>query len=143
MTAKSAPPIWFWVVSGICLLWNLAGLAAFVMQVAMSPEALAALPEAERELHATTPAWATVAFAVAVICGTLGCLALLLRKAWAGPVFIVSLCGILIQNFHSFALSKAPEVYGPAAVIMPLFVILIAVLLIWFSRSAKARSWIS
>ncbi len=143
MTAKSAPPIWFWVVSVVCLLWNLAGLAAFAMQVTMGPEALAALPEAERELYTTVPVWATAAFAVAVIGGALGCLALLLRKAWAGPIFIASLCGILVQNFHSFALSKAPEVYGPTAMIMPLFVILIAVLLIWFSRSAKAKSWIS
>ena len=142
MAAKSSPPVWFWVVSGICLLWNLAGLAAFAMQVTMSPEALAALPQAEKELYETVPAWATAAFALAVVGGTLGCLALLMRKAWATPIFIASLVGILVQNFHSFALSKAPEVFGATAVIMPLFVIVVAVFLVWFSRMAKARDWI-
>lgn len=136
-------PVWFWVVSGVCLVWNLLGVMAYIQQVTLSPEALAAKPEAERLLLETTPAWATGAFAIAVFGGALGCLALLLKKKWASPLFIVSLAGILVQMFHAFFMSKSFEVFGPGVVIMPIMVILIAVFLVWFARMAKGKEWLS
>lgn len=136
------PPTWFWIVSGLALVWNLLGVMAYVMQVTMSPEALAALPDAERALYETTPAWATGAFAIAVWGGALGCLALLLRKAFAIPVLGLSLGAVLVQMFHSFFMSKSFEVFGPGKMVMPIMVIVIAVLLVLFARKSKAQGWI-
>ena len=78
------PPKWFWIVASIAFVWNLMGVAAYLMQVTMSDETLAALPAEQQALYASTPAWATGAFALAVFGGALGCLFLLLRKSWAG-----------------------------------------------------------
>lgn len=136
------PPRSFWIISSLLLAWNLLGLMAFVMQVSMSEEALAALPEAQRDLYLATPSWVTVAFAVAVVAGTLGCVLLLVRKKLAVPVLILSLLGILAQNFHSFFLSNAVEVYGSAGLVMPLVVIVAAIFLIWYARRAQAQGWI-
>ena len=132
----------FWILGGIFLVWNLLGVMAFAMQVTMSDEALAALPAAQRDLYQNTPAWANGAFALAVLGGTLGCVGLLLRKSWAVPVFVLSLLGILIQNFHAFALSPALEVLGPGGLVMPVLVTAGAVFLIWYARRARARAWI-
>ncbi len=140
---RNKPPTWFWVVSGVSLLWNLMGVMAYIMQVTMSPEALAALPAAERALYETAPAWATAAFAIAVFAGVLGCVALLLRKGWAETLFVLSLLAVLVQNTHWLLMSNVFEVLGPTSVIMPMLVLVIGVFLIWFSRSSKVRGWIS
>ena len=77
---RSTPTRGFWIISGLALVWNLLGVANYLMSVTMDPEVLAALPEAEQALYADIPAWVTSAFAIAVFSGTLASLALLLRK---------------------------------------------------------------
>ena len=142
MTTLTKPPIWFWIVSGLLLVWNLMGVAAYLAQVYMSPEALAALPEAEQTLYEAVPAWATAAFAIAVFAGAIGCVGLLLRKAWAIPVFYVSLAGVLVQDIYNFFIGNTMEVYGASAIAMPIVVLVILLGTIWFARKAKESFWI-
>lgn len=136
-------PKWFLVIGIITLIWNLMGVAAYIMQVTMSPESLAALPEEQRTLYETTPAWATAAFAIAVNCGALGCLFLVLKKSWALPLLMLSLAGVLVQMFHSFVISKSFAVFGPGGMIMPIMVMVIAIYLVVLARSAKTKGWLS
>ena len=49
----------FLIIGIVALLWNLMGVMSYIMQVTMSPEALANMPEAERALMESLPAWAT------------------------------------------------------------------------------------
>lgn len=143
-TSTTKLPTWFWVVSGVALVWNIMGLLAFIGQVTMGPEAIAALPEEQQPFYQNTPMWATLAFAVAVICGTLGCVGLLMRKAWAIPVFIASLVGVLVQNTYAWFISGMAEVMGTTAqMVATAAVIIIAIFLIWFSRNVRDRGWIS
>jgi hypothetical protein len=116
---------------------------AYLAQVNMTDEALAALPEAERALYENQPMWATMAFAIAVWGGALGSLTLLLRKRWARPVLLISLIGIIVQMTHSFFLSNNFEVYGPGKMIMPIMIIVVGVLLVLFARMAINRNWFS
>jgi hypothetical protein len=138
----SSAPTWFLIGGILALIWNLMGVAAYVMQVTISPEAMAALPEAERALYESTPAWATAAFAIAVNGGALGCLFLVLKKAWAVPLLQLSLAGIVVQMIHAFFISNSFEVLGPGGTIMPLMVTVVAVLLVWLAGSAKTKGWI-
>jgi len=141
-TKSAAVPVWFWVVSGAALVWNMMGVAAYLMQVGMTTEDLAQLKQAERQLYESTPSWATGAFAIGVFGGTLGSLALLLRNALAIPLLMLSLLGILIQMFHAFFLSDAFALYGMQAFVMPSLVIVIAVLLLWFAYASRTRGWL-
>ena len=136
------PPMWFWIAGALALIWNLMGVMAYVAQVSMGEEALAQLPEAERALYEGVPAWATAAFAIAVFAGALGCLALLLRRAWAVPLFVVSLIGALVQNFYWYALSGGMQVAGSQSLVMSVIVIGVCVLLIWLARRSRDRGWI-
>ena len=136
------PATWFMVVSGLALLWNLLGVGAYVDTMTMSAERLAELSEAQRQLMESTPAWANGAFAVAVNFGALGCLALLLKKAWAVPLLMLSLAGVVVQFYNAFFLSNSFEVYGPGGMIMPVMVFAIAVYLVVLARSAKTKGWI-
>ncbi len=137
-------PTWFWVASGIALLWNLLGLMAFVAQIMMvgSETAMAALPPEQQELYKAMPSWVNIAFAVAVIAGTIGSVGLLLRAKWAFPVFVLSLLGVLGQQAYMFFLSDTFNVMGMGAVVFPLIVLVIAILLILFAKSSISKRWI-
>lgn len=139
----SAVPRSFWIIAGVALVWNLLGVGAYVSHVMMTEDAIMQLSEAEQMLYRDVPAWATAAFAIAVFGGALGSLLLLLRKALAMPVFILSLAGILVQMYHSLVIANSVEVYGPGSTVMPAMVVAIGVLLVWYARNAKAKGWIS
>jgi hypothetical protein len=138
-----AVPRSFWIIAGVALVWNLVGVANYLFQVTMSDEMLMQMPEEQRLLIESVPPWATAAFAVAVFGGTLGCVLLLLRKAIATPVFVVSMVGVIVQLYHAIAIANAMEVYGPSGMVLPALVVIIGVLLIWYSRSSADKGWIS
>lgn len=124
----------FWIVSGVALLWNLMGVAAYLAHVSLTAEDFAAMPEAERLLYTDAPAWVTGAYAIAVFAGLLGCLGLLLRKAWAMPVFVVSLVAVVLQFGYALLVQDTIAVMGASIVVMPILVILIAAYLVWFAQ---------
>ena len=140
---KNKIPVWFWIVGWGALLWNLMGVFAYIMQVTMSPEMMASMPEAQQEIIANTPAWATGAFALAVFGGAFGSLFLLLKKKLAHPLFILSCVAVLVQRYHSLFMSNSIEVYGPGGAVMPIMVVLFGIGLIWLSRRAIDQNWIS
>ena len=143
MTDSNKPPVWFWVVSVLALLWNIMGVLSYLSQAYMSIEELEQMTQAQRELFEGQPAWVTAAFAIAVFGGTLGCIALLLRKKWAKPVFVVSLLGILAQFTYGLFLSNTIEVYGNQAIFMPIIIIVVGVLLILFAKKGIQKGWLS
>ena len=85
----------FWAIGTVALIWNVMGIMNFFMQ--MKAGMLAEMPESQRAIIESRPAWATGAFAIAVFGGALGCLLLLLRKSAAFYLFIASLLGVIVQ----------------------------------------------
>ena len=71
MDHNQKTPIWFWIIAGIALLWNIMGLIAFYSQVTMSEETLAAMDPADQAMYENIPVWVMAAFATAVIAGTI------------------------------------------------------------------------
>ncbi len=142
--AANAPqaPTWYWVVAIVALLWNLMGLLAFFGQVTMTPETIAELPEEQQPLYENIPVWVNIAFACAVIGGTLGCVGLLMRRKWALPVLVLSLLGVLVQMSHSFFMSDAIAVLGPTALVMSLLVIIIGILLFGLAQFSISKRWL-
>ncbi len=140
---KTKAPTFYWIISSVALLWNAMGCLAYIGQKMMPPEVLEAMSEAERNLHLSTPSWVTAAFAIAVWFGLLGSILLLLRKAMAHPILVISLVGIVVQQFWIFFISDSLEVYGAEQSIMPIVVLLFAIYLIIFTRKAKASNWIN
>ncbi|GMN11969.1 hypothetical protein MTsPCn9_32710 [Croceitalea sp. MTPC9] len=137
------PPVWFWVVSIIALLWNLTGVFNYLMQAYLPIEQLEAMSQAERELYEGQPAWVTGAFAVAVFAGTIGCIALLIRKKWARPVLILSLISSISLFSYTLFISNTIEVYGIVhAIIMPILVVLIGIYLVFFAKKGIVNGWL-
>ncbi|MGI9326765.1 MAG: hypothetical protein ACR2PZ_16215 [Pseudomonadales bacterium] len=125
----------FWAIAGVTLLYNLAGVGNYMMQ--MDANNLAALPDAYREIIESRPSWATGAFALAVFGAALGCLLLLLRKSAALYVFIASLLGAVVTMMHTLGTAPLEFVIGN------LVQLLVTVFLIWYAKHAQRKKWIS
>ncbi|MBC8768197.1 hypothetical protein H4O18_09350 [Arenibacter sp. BSSL-BM3] len=137
------PPMWFWIVGVIALLWNLIGVSAYLSEVFMSEEVFVSMPEAQQALYESRPSWATAAFAIAIWSGLLGSIALLLKKKWAKVVFILSLVGILLQQLYHFFLSNTFDVMRTTAMILPILIVIFGLLLVIFADFAAKRNWLS
>ena len=140
---NNKPPRSFYIISIAALVWNLIGLMQYVMRVTMTEAAIAVLPAGQQIFINETPAWALSAFAIATNAGALGCILLLMRKAWAYPVFIVSLLAVLVQNFHGFVLADGVAAFGGGGVVLDILIVAIGAYLIWYSNSVKDKGWIS
>lgn len=135
-------PIWFWVVAVISLLWNLMGIGAFYSDMTITTEALAAMPEAQRNLYETQPLWAKIAFGGAVIFGVLGSLGLLLRKSWSKLLLMLSLAFVFLQMAHGF-MSNGYEIMGSGSLIMAMVILAFALFIVWFARFAIAKGYLN
>ena len=135
-------PTWFKALAVLTLLWNLLGCLAFFSDLRLSPEDLATLPEPQQALYAARSAWAVAATAIAVFGGALGSVGLLLGKKWALPAFVLSLLGILVQDFGLFVLANGASLAGPAAVVMQAVVLAVGIGLALLSRKGIARGWL-
>lgn len=129
-----AVPRWFTPVVVVALLWNLIGLAAIVSDIrgAMAAGEAAA---------AARPLWSVMASVVAVVGGTLGCLALLLRSRLATRLFVASLAGLVLQDAGLVLAARGAA--NPAVIVLQGLVFAIAVALLWLARRADRAGWLS
>ncbi len=141
--SQNKPTTSFWIIGIVALIWNLMGVFKYLQMAYMTAEDLAALPSEQQPLYENIPAWVTAAFALAVFGGALGCILLLLRKKLATFVFIISFVSILAQMTYNILMSKALEVYGPGAIIMPIMVIAVGAFLLWYSKKMEAQAVLS
>lgn len=135
----AASPVLYRFVAVFALLWNLVGLAMFCMQVTLTPQAVAALPPEQQQIHAAMPGWVYVFFGIAVVSGVLGALGLLLRRRWAVPLLLVSLLGVVMQMASAYAVTPVWALTGVAGAVFPLLLVLVCLLLWLFARKVAAR----
>jgi hypothetical protein len=137
----NARPKWYLPVSILALLWNLIGCAAYLSDVMLTAEDIAAMDATQQALYNSRPAWAVAATAVAVWGGAAGCVGLILRKRWSAVLLELSLAGVIVQDIGLFILSGVNP--GTFVMVMQGLVLLIAIGLVVLSRKAIANHWLS
>ncbi len=138
-----ALPKWYKIVVIIALIWNLLGCVAYLSDVMLTPEDVAKMSPAQQELYASRPAWAVGATALAVWCGALGCLGLMMRKRWANIFLMISLAGVIVQDVALFGMTGAAAQAVTAVFILQGLVLVVAIGLVMLSRNAIKRGWIA
>ena len=141
----SKPGTTFWVIVGLLAVWNLSGLYMYYGQATVTADLLldAGYSDLQVAHVMDTPKWAHSAYAIAVNAGVLGVIFMLLRKAWAVPMFVLSLAGALVQDLDSFILRDALQLFDRIWLIIPITVIVICIAEIWYSLRAKNRGWLT
>ncbi|MFS1702685.1 hypothetical protein [Alteromonas sp. AMM-1] len=130
------------IFAWIMVVWNALGVMAFVSQLLLTPEMIALLPEAQQEAYNNIPLWSYVAYALAVFGGLLGTLMLALGKKLAFPLLVISLVGVLVQQFYNFVIIDSIALLGPSVVILPSLVVVIAIILVMVSKRGTKAGWL-
>jgi hypothetical protein len=143
-SAAGKPPTWYWIVSGLAVLWMLLGVMAWGMDLMTDEATVAEFSEAQRQLYAARPQWLFVVYGVAIFSGLGGAIGLLMRKSWASMLFAVSLVAIIVQFGYTFLGMHAVQVIGAAAAIpFPVVIFVIGVALLWFANRSRKAGWIA
>lgn len=142
MSTSTQPPIWFWIISGAVLVWNMTGAVAYVLQATMTPVMLSGLPPDQKAFYESYPAWATACFAFAVWGGLAGSIFLLMTRYWAFYAFLISTAGVIGQNTYNLVISDGLQIFGIGGLSLPLAVIAINLLLLRFIYKIKRRRWV-
>jgi hypothetical protein len=133
-------PKWLLWAGLASLLWNLFGVAAFIMQATMSAEALSSLPAEQQELWGDMGIATWIAYAVAVGAGTLGAIGIILGRKWAVLLFLISLAAIAAQFSYPLVYALGNDMLS--LMIFPAFVFIIAITQWFFARKWRAAGWL-
>ena len=136
-TSTNKPPVWFWIVSGIALIWNGLGVDGYLGQAYNTERYRNSFSAEELEIAANAPAWITAAFAIAVFAAVIGAIGLLLRKKWATIFWIISLIAVILQIGYAFITDQVINL------VMAIMILVFAFIFLWFSRKSQAKGWIS
>lgn len=132
----------FWVIGAVALVWNVMGAMNYIVQ--LNADSLASFPESHRAIIEGRPAWATGGFAIGVFGGALGSLLLLLRKPAAFYLFVASLLGVIVTMVHTIGVARSTVSFSVFEIVMMIAMPLaVALFLIWYSRLAESKGWIS
>tara|TARA_R110002124_G_scaffold163723_1_gene331128 strand:+ start:7707 stop:8126 length:420 start_codon:yes stop_codon:yes gene_type:complete len=136
--STNKPNTGFWVIAVVALIWNLMGVMAYLTRAFITEEMIAALPpEAQAEFLVDYPAWYTGAFALAVFGGAFGALFLLFKKKIAVSLFLISAIGAIAQHLYLFMNVEMKDL------VMPIMIIIVCLFLVWYSKDAAKKGWIS
>lgn len=126
-------PLSFWVVTGLGLVWNTIGVAAYLLTQTRHPVVMASTPPEMVRALDLIPAWATGAWGLAVIFALAGSVLMLMRRKLAVQAFIASLAGLLLLTIYQLT-SPMPMNVGQVILIW-----IIALFLWRFSRSEAGK----
>ncbi|MBU3822243.1 hypothetical protein KO566_09240 [Flavobacteriaceae bacterium XHP0103] len=135
--SRVKPPVWFWIVSVLALLWNAMGVDQYLGQAYKTERWRSTMTEEQQEMVLDFPSWVTAAFAIAVFAATLGALGLLIRKKWAYKLFVLSLIAVIVQMGYVIFQGHFDNMG------MTISIIIVSVFLVWFSKKAVSKEWIS
>jgi hypothetical protein len=136
-------PVWFSVILAVALLWNVMGLLAVLADLRLSAADIAALPAQQQALYSARPLWSVGASIVAVVGGTLGCLALLTRKRAAVALLYASLLGVVLQDIGLFIAAGAAKAASPVPFLLQGMVLVVSLGLVFLGSHATHEAWLS
>lgn len=132
--AKTPPHLW--IVGALSLLWNAFGAGDFSATVSNYEPYLAGFPQAARDYIAAYPGWAFAVWGLATWGAVLGSALLLLRRAIAAPVLLLSFAAACVTMAYSYALNPGPA----EAQNLPFSLLILTVALgLWFYARAQQR----
>ena len=143
MTELTAtPPRWFAIAAIGAILFELFGIAHYLMDALRTAQALAALPIDQQLMWQATPHWVYVAYAVAVFAGLAGAVALAMRRRWSIPLLGLSLLAVIVQFSSLWIVPRLRSATPPSALIVPVIICLVGAAIYMLAFVALRREWL-
>jgi hypothetical protein len=134
-------PVWYWIVAGLGLAWNVFGLTAFKEFATGTKEywQSTGMTAEQAALYSSLPTWMTVVFAIGVFGAVIGCVLLLARHRLALPVLAVSMAGYALLYVGDIVLGVFSALGTPQVAVLTT-VIAVAAALLWLAIHARSRA---
>jgi len=132
-------PRHLWIVGGLSLLWNAVGAFDYTATQMRLESYMSQFTPQQLDYFYGFPAWAVAAWAIAVWSSLLGSLCLLLRKAWAVPLFGIAIAGMVFTALYNFVLTDGMALIGTGGAIFTAVIWLIAFSLFFYARAMAKR----
>ena len=129
-------PWHLWTVGILALLWNAAGAYTILMAQAGR---LADLSADEAAYYAAQPLWFVVATDIALFGAILAAIALLARSRVAVWLFGISLVAIVVTDVYDLAAGTSRMLANTGALVVTIFILVIAILELVYARAMKGR----
>ena len=132
-------PWHIWLVGIIALLWNGSGAWNYAATKLRIEAIVAQMTPKQIAFFDAMPAWATAAWAIAVWGGVLGAILLLMRRALAFHVLLISFVAMVLTSIQNFLLSDVSmaEILPPGTAVFSIAIFVFALLLVWYSWVQK------
>ena len=144
MSESNKPGVTFWVIGIIALIWNGWGSFMYIAQAYDMEIASKDLSVEQIAFLDNMPSWYTALFALAVFAGLLGAITLLLKKKLAAPLFVISFtCALINQIYWLFATEASTVFAENQPYVMPMLIIALGLIFIWYSRKMKSEGILS
>ena len=143
--AVVTPSISFWVISIALLLWGLGGASIYIAYFVETPQefALTAETAANRQAYAdyisNIPAWAITVGIIAAVTRLFGAIALLLRRAWALPLYSISVVFFIAALYRAFVLANVASVMSASHIAIEFVFLTLSIFAVWFARDQKTK----
>ena len=140
---RVSTPWHVWLVGALAVLWNGFGALDFVMTQTQNADYLAQMTPEQIALFTDMPAWATVAWAIAIWSSVAGSVLLLFRNRFAVHAFLLAIAGMAISFYHNLVLENGAEIMGTVGVVMTAIIVVIAIALWAYARWLRRRGVIT
>lgn len=143
--ADSVPSVSFWAISIALLLWGFGGASIYVAYFIETPDEFAQTAEtaANRQAYAdyvaNIPFWAIAVGIIAAVTRLLGAIGLLLRRAWALPLYIISTVFFLAALYRAFVLANVSSVMSGPHIAVELVFLTLSFFAVWFARENESK----
>ncbi len=126
-------------------LWGLGGALIYIAYFIETPQEFAETAEtaANRQAYAdyvaNIPFWAIAVGVIAAVTRLLGAIGLLLRRAWALPLYIISVGFFQIALYRAFILANVASVMSAPHIAVELVFLALGIFAVWFARENRSR----
>lgn len=138
---NATAPRWLLWISIVFLIWNLIGLTSLYIHWTTTPAEIAALPQIQQDMMNGATARSWIAFVISTGAGTLAAIALLFRKRWAAPLFLISLISVIVQFTAPHLLSIAVN-RDMSIMYFPAFIAVLGAVEWWLARAWSKAGWL-
>lgn len=133
-------PWHLWVVGIAGLLWSAMGAMDYVMSKFRVESYMAQFTPKQLEYFYGFPIWVNASWAIAVWCGVIGCIILLLRKSIAVEVLLASFIAMAITAFHNYVLSNGMEVVGDtSSLVFTAIIFIVGLALYLYAQAMRTK----
>jgi len=131
---NSKPPLSFWIISILALIWNMNGVISYTRIIFRSDEIFNGFSGPEKEYLAAIPVVISVIFGIYIFAGLSGSLLLLLKRKEAALILLAAFITQIIYQHYFLVIQKNIEIVSNNST-YPIVSVIVSFLLVVFASS--------